>query len=62
MLRTVALDGSLGEPRVLAHSSAAQPVDVPQIVAVGDDVLVAWTSLDEDATVHVLLVQGPSQD
>ena len=58
MLRTVAPDGSLGEPRVLAHSGAVQPVDVPQIVAVGEDLLVAWTSLDDDATVHVLLVQG----
>jgi hypothetical protein len=58
VMRTVAPDGVLGEPWVLAHSSAAQPVDVPQIVAVGDDVLIAWTSLDGDATVHVQLVQG----
>jgi hypothetical protein len=42
---------------VLAHSTAAQPVDVPQLAAVGDDLLIAWTSLDDDATVHVLLVQ-----
>ena len=56
-LRTVGVDGSLGEPRVIAHSGAAtQPVDVPQIIAAGDDLLVAWTSLDDDATVHVLLV------
>jgi hypothetical protein len=58
VLRTVALDGSPGPPRVLAHSGAAQPVDVPQIIAVGEDLLVAWTSLDADATVHVLLVRG----
>ena len=58
VLRTVAPDGALGEPRVLAHSGAVQPVDVPQIVAVGDDLLIAWTSLDDDATVHVLLVAG----
>ena len=56
-LRTVAPDGSLGEPRVIAHSGTTQPVDVPQIIAAGDDLLVAWTSLDDDATVHVLLVQ-----
>ena len=58
VLRIVAPDGSLGAPRVLAHSGAVQPVDVPQIVAVGEDLLVAWTSLDDDAAVHVLLVQG----
>jgi hypothetical protein len=58
VLRAVAPDGSVNEPRVLAHSAAAQPVDVPQIVKARDGVLVAWTSLDGDATVHVLLVQG----
>jgi len=58
VLRTVALDGSLGEARVLAHSTAVQPVDVPQVVKFGDGVLVAWTSLDGDATVHVLHAQG----
>jgi hypothetical protein len=55
-LRTVAANGALGEPRVIAHSSTTQPVDVPQIIAYGDDLLVAWTSLDDDATVHTLLV------
>jgi hypothetical protein len=44
--------------RVVAHSSSGQPVDVPQLVAVGDDVLVAWTSLD-DETVHTVLVREP---
>jgi hypothetical protein len=58
VLRTVSAAGVAGEPRVLAHSSAVQPVDVPQVVAVGDDLLVAWTSLDDDAAVHVLLVEG----
>ena len=57
VLRTVGVDGALGELRVVAHSTATQPVDVPQIIAAGDDVLVAWTSLDEPATVNVLLVQ-----
>ena len=58
VLRTVALDGALGELRVLAHSASAQPVDVPQIAAVGEDLLVAWTSLDDESAVHVLQVQG----
>ena len=58
VLRAVAPDVSVGTTRVLAHSTAVQPVDVPQVVKVGDGVLVAWTSTDDDATVHVLLAQG----
>jgi hypothetical protein len=54
----VGTDGALGQLRIVAHSTATQPVDVPQLVAVGDDVLVAWTSLD-DETVHVVLARGP---
>ena len=57
VLRAVGVDGALGELRVVAHSTAAQPIDVPQMIAAGDDVLVAWTSLDEPATVNVVLVQ-----
>jgi len=58
VLRTVAADGTLGDPRVIAHSDAVQPVDVPQIAAVGDDLLVAWTSLDDDSAVHLVLIEG----
>jgi hypothetical protein len=58
VLRAVAPDGSVGATRVLAHSTAVQPVDVPQLVKLGDGVLVAWTSTDDDATVHLLLAQG----
>jgi hypothetical protein len=58
VLRTVGTDGSLGEPRLLAHSKETQPVDVPQVAAAGDDLLVAWTSLEGAGTVHVLLVTG----
>jgi hypothetical protein len=53
-VRKVGADGALGEPRVLAHSGEAQPVDVPQLMAVGDTVLAAWTSLDRPGTVHTL--------
>jgi hypothetical protein len=41
---------------VLAHSDEAQPVDVPQVVKVGGDLLVAWTSLEGEGAVHTLLV------
>lgn len=55
-LRSVRADGARSEIRVVAHSTAAQPVDVPQVVAAGDDLLVAWTSLDGAGAVHTLLV------
>jgi hypothetical protein len=61
VLRTVSPGGALDAPRVLAQSSAVQPVDVPQLVAVGGDLLVAWTSLDDDPTVHVLLVDDATE-
>ncbi|HJR70086.1 MAG TPA: hypothetical protein VKA43_08610, partial [Gammaproteobacteria bacterium] len=54
-LRTVGADGALGEVRVLAHSTEAQPVDVPQLIAAGDDALVAWTTLAAGGAVHALL-------
>jgi hypothetical protein len=57
-LRAVAPDGALGELHVVAHSTAAQPVDVPQLAAIGGDVLVAWTSLEGESAVHVSLVRG----
>jgi hypothetical protein len=60
VLRTVAADGSLGELRVVAHSATGQPVDVPQIIRAGDDVLVAWTTLDAAAGVHLVLLRDPS--
>jgi len=40
---------------VLAHSAEAQPVDVPQLIATGDDALVAWTTLTDGGAVHTLL-------
>jgi len=52
--RTVGADGTLGELHVLAHSTEVQPVDVPQLIAAGDDALVAWTTLDDGGAVHTL--------
>jgi hypothetical protein len=54
--RAVAPDGSLGELHVLTHSSEAQPIDVPQLIAAGADALVAWTTLDPGGAVHALVV------
>lgn len=55
-LRSVASNGEPGVVRVLAHSAEAQPVDVPQIVKVGSELLVAWTSLEGEGSIHTLLV------
>jgi hypothetical protein len=55
--RHVGRDDALGELRVLAHSSEAQPVDVPQIVAVDDGVLVAWTTLAGSGAVHTVVAE-----
>jgi hypothetical protein len=57
-LRTVAPDGALGDVHVLAHSPAFQPLDVPQVIAAGGAVLVAWTSLEGSGEVRALLVDG----
>ena len=57
VVRAVAADDTLGALHVVAHSTASQPVDVPQIVAAGDAALVAWTSLDDEA-VHTLLIDN----
>jgi hypothetical protein len=54
-IRSVGTDGALGEVRVLAHSAAAQPVDVPQVAKIGDELLVVWTSLEGEGAVHALL-------
>lgn len=59
VMRTVESGGTVGDVRTLAHSNEAQPVDVPQIVRAGNDVLVAWTSLDGAGAVHVLRVPIP---
>jgi hypothetical protein len=53
--RTVGADGTLGELHTLAHSAEFQPVDVPQLIAAGDDALVAWTTLSAGGAVHALL-------
>ena len=37
----------------VAHETVAQPVDVPQLVALEDGYLVAWTTFDDDGAVRV---------
>jgi hypothetical protein len=51
-------DGRLGETRHIASSPAAQPVDVPRMIAVGGDLLFAWTTLGDDGNVHAARAAG----
>lgn len=53
MARAIARDGSTGEQVLVAHESIGQVVDVPQLTAVGDGYLVAWTTLDDDGNVRL---------
>jgi hypothetical protein len=55
--RTVGADGTLGPVRVIAANATAQPLDVPEIVALGDRVLVAWTSLEDGGRVRTALAE-----
>jgi hypothetical protein len=54
--RTVSAGGTLGTVHTLAHSSAVQPGDVPQLIAADGGVLAAWT--DPGGAVHTLFADG----
>jgi hypothetical protein len=60
-LRAVGADAALGKVLVLAHSRERQPVDVPQVMAAGTGLLVAWTSLDDPGAVHTLFIDDRSK-
>jgi hypothetical protein len=59
-LRVVGADAALGKVLVLAHSRERQPVDVPQLIAAGQGLLAAWTSLDDAGAVHTLFIDDRS--
>jgi hypothetical protein len=59
-LRAVGADAGLGKVLVLAHSRERQPVDVPQVIAAGQGLLAAWTSLDDLGSVHTLFIDDRS--
>jgi len=56
-VRTVAPDGALGAITVVGHESVAQPIDVPQLLGVGDALLVAWTTFAGEGGVRLALVE-----
>lgn len=46
-------DGAAGEIYIVAHETIGQAVDVPQLMATGDGLLVAWTTLEGDGAVRL---------
>jgi len=46
-------DGQAGTELLVAHESVGSPVDVPQLIAAGDDYLIAWTTFEAGGTVRL---------
>lgn len=59
-LRRVAADGSMGEPLVVGRTSAGRSSGVPELVRVGDRLLVAWVEVMEGADPVLRMRQLPS--
>jgi hypothetical protein len=56
--RTVARDGALGPIHTIAESATAQPLDVPEMVRAGDELVFTWTGLEDGGRVMSALVSG----
>jgi hypothetical protein len=54
MLRRFERDDTAREPLVLAHEDIGLAADVPQLIAAGDDYLVAWTTVADGNNVRLL--------
>ena len=57
-LRRIEADGALGPLHTVAHASVTQPLDVPQMIASEDGLVLVWTGIDEQAGLHALRVSG----
>ena len=55
-IRRVAPDGTMGEPRTVAGSSAARSSGFPRMVPAGDNVVFAWTAPGERSRVRAARV------
>ncbi len=55
--RTVGPSGELGPIRPIAQNATAQPLDVPETLALGEGVVVSWTGLDDGGRVHTVLLR-----
>jgi hypothetical protein len=57
VMRAYERDGTAGPATVAAHESVGQPVDVPQILPLGNQYLVAWTTFSDGGTVRLNRVE-----
>jgi len=57
-LRTVSPDGALGSVELVAHNDVSQPIDVPQMIAVDDGLLLAWSTFADDGAVKTAYIEG----
>lgn len=53
IVRGWARDGTAGVERLVAHETVGQPIDVPQLIAVDDGYLIAWTTFEDDGRVRL---------
>ena len=54
--RSYDVDGTASVVSIVAHETVASPVDVPQVVPVGDQYLFAWTTFDDGGSVRVAVL------
>jgi hypothetical protein len=59
MVRSYDRNNLAGEPVLIGHEAVGQPIDVPQMIAVGNAYLIAWTSFDGDGTVRLVRLELP---
>jgi hypothetical protein len=55
-MRTVAPDGTTGEPQVISKSSAARASGFPRLARAGDKLFAAWTAPGDSARVRVAVM------
>lgn len=59
IVRAYDSDGTAGIEMPVTHESVGQPIDVPQLIAVEDGYLIAWTTLEGDGTVRLARLRRP---
>jgi hypothetical protein len=59
VVSAVTADGAQAEPIVVGHNDEAQPIDVPQIIAIDDRLLIAWTTFADGGAVRTVSIAKP---
>jgi hypothetical protein len=59
VIRSVSAGGELGPIQTVAHEAQSQPIDVPQMLALADGLLFAWTSFEGAGSIKTALVSLP---